>query len=85
MKRKISKNKSYTNWLKYEAEDCGLMQPPLEPQKALDFLQSYLLGEDYYIENPVSTIQANSQVVFDILIKYSKEFRKEYNEIRKER
>jgi hypothetical protein len=74
----ISRKKQFTYWLKHEAKDCGLMQPPLNAQKAVDFLQTYLLGEDWYIVNPVNCEQGNSQVVHEILMKYSPEYRREY-------
>jgi hypothetical protein len=53
------------------------MQPPLDAQKAIDFLTNYLLGEDWYVVNPVNTQQCNTQIVFEILEKYSPEFNKE--------
>ena len=55
--------------------DCP---PFLDSQKAIDFLCDYLLGENYYIINPISTTQVDADIVFDILKKYSKKFRKEY-------
>lgn len=73
----ISRKKQFTYWLRNEAKDCGLVQPPLSAQKAVDFLQTYLLGEDWYIVNPVNCEQGNSQVVHEILMKYSPEYRKE--------
>jgi hypothetical protein len=79
----IKRRKQFTRWLKYEAKDCGLMQPPLEAQKAVDFLQTYLLGEDWYVVNPVNTEQANTQVVHDILMKLSRAYRLEYKIHRK--
>lgn len=83
--KNVSRKNQFTYWLKYEAKDCGLMQPPLEAQKALDFLQKYLLGEDWYIVNPVNVQQGNSQVVHEILMKYSRAYRKEYSrEIRRQ-
>ena len=74
----VSRKKQLTYWLQHEAKDCGLMQPPLDAQTGLDFLQYYLLGEDWYIVNPVNNEQANSQVVHEILMKYSNQYRREY-------
>lgn len=83
--KKVSRKNQFTYWLLHEAEDYGLMQPPLEAQRALDFLQKYLLGENWYIVNPVNVQQGNSQVVHEILMKYSRVYRKEYcREIRKQ-
>ena len=76
--KKVSRKYQFTYWLEHDAEDCGLMQPPLNAQKALDFLQKYLLGEDWYIVNPVNTEQGNSQIVHEILMKHSRIYRKEY-------
>lgn len=78
MKVKVSRKNQFTHWLKYDAKDCGLMQPPLDAQTALDFLQYYLLGEDWYVVNPVNALQCNTQLVHEILMNYSPQYRKEY-------
>lgn len=75
----VSRKNQYTYWLKYEAEDCGILQPPLNAQKALYFLKDYLLGENWYVVNPVNTEQCNAQIVHEILYNYSSEYRREYN------
>lgn len=77
-KKPVSEERQFTYWLEHEAEDCGIMQPPLNAQKALGFLRDYLLGEDWYVDNPVNTEQCNTQLVYEILMKYSSEFKKEY-------
>jgi hypothetical protein len=74
----VSRKNQYTYWLKYEAEDCGILQPPLNAQKALDFLKDYLLGENWYVVNPVNTEQCNAQIVHEILYYYSSKYRREY-------
>ena len=76
-KKKVSEKNTLTYWLANEAEDCGIMQPPLNAQKALDILKDYLLGEDWYVVNPVNTEQCNTQLVYEILEKYSPEFKQE--------
>lgn len=82
----ISRKKQYTYWLRYDAEDCGIMQPPLQAQKAINFLKDYLLGEKWYVVNPVNTEQYNAQIVHEILMKYSREYRREYKrECKKDR
>jgi hypothetical protein len=75
--KKLSRSKQFTYWLKHEAEDCGILQPPLDAQKALYFLKDYLLGENWYVANPVNTQQCNTQIVWEILERYSSEFNKE--------
>jgi hypothetical protein len=67
--------KKFVDWLESEAEDYGLLSPPLNPQFALGFLKDYLLGEDWYTVSPISTEQINTEIVFYILYKHSKKFR----------
>ena len=69
---------TFTYWLKNEAKDCGLCSPPLEAQKAINFLIDYLLEEDWYVVMPLNAEQVNSEVVHEILLKYSKKYKKEY-------
>ena len=76
----IPEKDTFTYWLDNEAEDCGLCDPPLEPQKALHFLCNYLLGPHWYVAMPESQKQANTSIVIDILQKYSWEFNKEIKE-----
>lgn len=68
---------TYTEWLNKNWDKNNMFPPSLDPQTALDFLQEYLLGEDYYTVNPMPNIQANCEVVHDILYKYCKQYRKE--------
>lgn len=75
---------SFTNWLDNEAIDCGLCDPPLEAQHALHFLTDYLLGENWYVAMPESQKQVNSVIVYEILYKYSRKFRKELKKRKKE-
>ena len=75
----VSEKNQFTYWLEHDAKDCGIMQPPLPAQKAVDFLKDYLLGEKWYVVNPVNAEQCNAQIVHEILMKYSREYQKEYN------
>ena len=76
--KSISREKQFTYWLEHKAKDCGLMQPPLPAQDAIGFLVDYLLGENWYVVNPVSTEQCNTQAIHEILMKHSSQYRKEY-------
>ena len=67
----------FTNWLNANWEKDNMFPPMLDAQKAVNFLQQYLLGEEWYIVNPLSTGQANCEIVHDILYKYSRKYRKE--------
>ncbi len=53
-----------------EDVDCGMMQPPMDAQVAINELTRHLLGSDYYVMNPVSAKQCNTQIVYDIERKY---------------
>ena len=53
---------------------------PISSDKAIGILRSYLLGEDWYTVDPLSKEQTNTEIVYDILRKYSKKFRKELRE-----
>lgn len=75
--------KQLTFWLDHEAKDCGLCDPPMKAQEAVDFLKDYLLGENWYVTIPENTEQCNSAIVWEILYKYSPKFRKEVKQWRK--
>ena len=67
----------FSKWLDNNWDKDNMFPPPLDPQEALNFLQEYLLGEDWCIVNPLTTSQANCEVAYNILYKYSRKFRKE--------
>lgn len=71
-------NKKLTDWMRNDAKNCGIFAPPMESNMAIDFLRRYLLGEDWYSLSPVSTEQINTEIVHEILLKYSRKYRKEY-------
>lgn len=75
---KCAAKQTFTEWLMSEAEDCGMCDPPLEAQKAVEFLRDYLLDEGWHVVAPESTKQINTAIVYDILLEYSKDFRKEW-------
>ena len=73
-------------WLKEQNETINkgnIFPPSLEPQMAIGFLKAYLLGEDWYTVNPISQEQINTEIVFEILFKYSKRFKREYKTMKK--
>lgn len=59
-------------------ESYGILPAPTEAQLAVNVLQEYLLGEDYYIVDPLPNCQANTIIVHDILLLYSRRYRKEW-------
>lgn len=80
------KDVSFTEWLKLEnAKDPDNILPPeLDFEKAIYFLKNYLLGEDWYVNYSGSAKQINTDIVYNILRKYSKKFRKELKVYEKE-
>lgn len=56
----------------------GFFNPPMGSDESLKFLRIYLLGEDWYSPNPLSQEEINAEIVHEILLKYSKKYRKEY-------
>lgn len=59
-------------------ESYGILPAPTEAQLAVNVLQEYLLGEDHYIVDPLPNCQANTIIVHDILLQYSRRYRKEW-------
>lgn len=80
------KGVSFTEWLKLEnAKDPDNILPPeLDFEKAIYFLKNYLLGENWYVNYSGSAKQINTDIVYNILRKYSKKFRKELKVYEKE-
>ena len=59
-------------------ETYGILPAPTEAQLAVNVLQEYLLGEDYYVVDPLPNCQANTIIVHDILLQYSRRYRTEW-------
>ena len=72
----MASEKRFTEWLD-SRESYGVFSPPIDAQTAVDFLQRYLLGEDWYTVQ-TNTEQINTEIVHEILYKYSKKYRKEW-------
>lgn len=74
----------FQQWLDENWQKDNILPPCLEAQKALNFLESYLLGIDWYIVNPLTNGQANCEVVHEILYRYSPKYRKELKQRERE-
>lgn len=68
--KEIDVRKRVLEFTKNKNFDYGIMQPPMDAQTAIHELARHLLGSDYYIVNPVNSEQANTQIVYDIEMKY---------------
>lgn len=86
MRMKSIDNNSFMEWLKTESQkDPDNMLPPsLDYESAVVFLKNYLLGEDWYVTYSGSAEQITTDIVYCILEKYSKKFRKELKRAKKE-
>ncbi len=71
-----NKNKTFDEWIN-EQDDYGIIAPPMDADTAIDFLRRYLLGENWYSPNPISSKQINTEIVYLILSQYSKRYRNE--------
>lgn len=74
-------NEKLTEWLDRQ-ESYGVFSPPMKAQTAIDFLQRYLLGEDWY-SICQNAEQINTEIVHEILWKHSRKYRKEVKEWRR--
>ena len=50
-----------------------------------EFIIDYLLGKDWYVADPLSQTQINEIALYEILERYSKQYRKEYRKWLKEK
>ena len=85
MKDRNTRSVTICDWSISQDLTSGLMSPPMEDKKALEFLTDYLLGENWYVVDPLSPKQVNTNRVHEILWKYSKRYRKEYKQYRKQK
>lgn len=53
-----------------DLKETVIVQDSMTSDEALDILTKVLLGEDYYIEDPVHGPYGNAIIVRDILTKY---------------
>ena len=70
-----------TEWIDKQP-NYGMCNPPMDAQTALNFLCDYL--DCPYDNMPESIEQCNTHIVFEILQKHSRKFRKEYKKWRKD-
>lgn len=49
-----------------------------------EFIIDYLLGKDWYVADPLSQTQINEIALYEILERYSKQYRKEHRKWLKE-
>lgn len=59
-----------------DLQETVIVQNTLTAEEAVDILCRELLGEDYYINDPVGGEQANAIIVRDILSQYQRKRRR---------
>lgn len=67
---------TFSDWLNRNWEEGNLCPPELDPQTAIYFLCDYLLEDGFYISMPVNAKQGNTELVYAILERHSKKYRK---------
>ena len=72
-----------TEWINNQP-DYGICNPPMSSDQALDFLFEYLIP-GHYDPIPESREQVNAHIVYAILVKYSKEFKREVHDYYKKK
>ena len=60
------------NSLSDNTEDKSMNMNSISDQKTLNEICDHLLGDNWYIVDPISASQANSQIVYEIEKKYKK-------------
>lgn len=84
-KRKNNNSKNKDDFDRIIKDNTYGFPAPIDQQQAINILSDYLLGEDFYIEDPLPNCQADTIIVQQILLKYSKEYRKRFKKLRKSR
>ena len=75
---KIMNRKSHRNRIDFicaNAENIGWLPDQMDSDEAIGVLVYFLLGKNWYIPAPIGKTQANSDIVHEILERYSKEYR----------
>lgn len=88
MKKKFKKEYIYNQSFKplkqiLDDDSCGIFPAATSAQDALSILCDYLLGDDWYVVDPIGVNQCNTLIVKQILDKYSKEWKKDCNYYKK--
>ena len=65
-----------TEWLRKRQED-NIFCPSMKAEEFVEFIKDYLLNEDWYTVNSVSTEQVYTEILIDVLDRYSKKYKKE--------
>ena len=73
-----------TDWLNVR-NNFGIFYPPMKAEEFIEFIKDYLLNENWYTVNPVSNEQVYTEILIDVLDRYSKKYKKEKRGVLNER
>ena len=62
------------DFIRYEKDN--IFPEPITAEEALNVLQHFFLGEDWYVADPISPRQINVYIVNEILSKFPKQYKK---------
>lgn len=79
-KQEISDEETLTYWLETRWQEGNMCPPPMSSVEFENFLIKYLLKDKFCTVLPLSDAQTRTQLLHDILVKYSEEYEKEYKE-----
>lgn len=80
-------NYNFAKWLyeqELDANKDNILAPSINAQRGLQFLIHYLLGDNWTVNYPAGQEQINTEAIHDILYKYSKQYRKDIKQLKKE-
>ena len=81
-------NNSYIDFIKEKEskreDKDNIYCTGITDKEFVNFIIEYLLGEDWYVSDPLGHNQVNQIALEDILYIYSKKFRKELSRYKKE-
>lgn len=78
------KKETLTDWLNAR-NNFGIFYPPMKAEEFVEFIKDYLLNENWYTVNPVSNEQVYTEILIDVLDRYSKKYKKEKRGVLSER
>jgi len=69
-KKRLEKAKKFVEKSAKEYGDCGIMAPQTPAQVALNEIIHHLLGDKWYVVDPLNQEQVNTVAVYEIIQHY---------------
>ena len=84
----MSNNDTYINFIRNKEaqrkDKDNIFCTGISDAEFVKFAIKYLLGDDWYVVDPLGYSQTTQLALEDILFEYSKQFKKEYKQFKKE-